>query len=117
MEAPAVKDEVFKVAEEAQSYIQLSTEYVRLKGFKLSLQFISILGKITMVFLLGLVGLFFLSLSAAWALGAWSGSLVYGFLIMGGIFAVLTFFGYLFRDQLEKPLLRTFSELYFKDHE
>ena len=32
MEAPAVKDEVFKVAEEAQSYIQLSTEYIRLKG-------------------------------------------------------------------------------------
>lgn len=68
--------------------------------------------------LFGLLVLFFLSLSLAFALGKWMGDNALGFLSIGIFYIFVAAIFYIFRKRwIEKPLLEKLSEIYFKDEE
>jgi hypothetical protein len=67
------------------------------------------------VFMTGMMGLFFLSMAAAYGIGQSLDNTFYGFLCVGGFYVVLAIVAYLIRHKLNKPILRKFSDFYFED--
>ena len=62
-----------------------------------------------------LITLGFFSVAGALFLGEALESPATGFLIVGGVYLLLFLLAYAFRDKLDGPFIRTFSEYFFDD--
>lgn len=109
----APKEALRNAAQEAQTYIDSTQEMIRLQAFKVSMRLVTALVKSLLVGLLVVVALLFLSVSAALALGLWLGDALWGFLLVGAIYLLAFGLAYRFRDRLDAPVLRHFSDIYF----
>lgn len=79
-----------------------------------SIKAISLIIKIILIF----TAVFFISMGVALLLGEMLGSLSSGFFIVGGFFLILTIIFALLRKQfIEKPIVRMYVDLFFKDQE
>ena len=108
--------ESFSEAEaSARSYIDSTEEYYKLKGFKFLMKGIISFSKILMIGTVAFMALFFLSLAASYGIGQALDNTFYGFLCVGGFYAVIGMVLYLLRRKINKPFLRKFSEFYFDE--
>jgi hypothetical protein len=64
---------------------------------------------------LGVLGLAFLTLGAALALGEWLGSYPGAFVLAGVFYFLLAGLAYMMRKRIDRWILRSFSDLYWKD--
>lgn len=110
-----VKENIAQVEASTRSYMERSTEYYRLKGFKFLMQGITEASKILLVTAIGFIALLFLSLAASFGIGQFLNNTFYGFLWVGGFYVFVGVISYLFRHKLDKPVLRKFSEFYYED--
>lgn len=110
-----IKESISDAEANARSYLEISGEYYKLKGFKFLMRGITSFAKILVVGTVGLLALLFLSLAASFGIGQALDNTFYGFLCVGGFYVLMGIILYLIRERLNKPLLKKFSEFYFDE--
>ena len=97
-----------------RAYVDDSLEYAELKGFRYSMVLITSIFKMLVLSVLILLTLLVLSIYTALYLSEIMGNTYDGFIVIGGIYALLGILFYLFRNRVNKPIMRIFSSQYFK---
>ena len=111
-----LKENTENIQDQAQAYIESNIAYYKLKSFKVAMKFTTLIFKFAFVFLLFLIVLMFFSVAGALAIGKTLDNYVFGFLIIGGVYLVITVIVFLFKDKIiEGPILEKFSEIFFND--
>ena len=112
-----LKESIADVDSNIKEYVGSNVEYYHLKSFKVLMKSITSLIKILLLGAIILVTILMLSFAASYGIGQSLGNTYYGFLVVGLFFVVISFIVYLFRNKLDKPLLKKFSNFYFEKHE
>ncbi len=103
---------IAQLGEVLKDYIGLQTEYVRLDVIEKIVKLLTAITLVVVFVTLFLIALIYFSFAAAYALGAILGSLIGGFLIIGGSYVGIFFLVVIFRHLLiEKPLVRFLTSL------
>ncbi|MBJ2175691.1 hypothetical protein JBL43_15670 [Aureibaculum sp. A20] len=110
----ALKENLFEADINIQSYAKSSEEYIKLKSFKALMIGITFITKLLIISALVGMSLLLLSLALAILLGEILNNLVLGFLIVGLFYALVGLIAYFLRNKLNAPLLKKFSNYYFK---
>ena len=104
------------IQNQTQIYIESNLAYYKLWGFKVAMKSTTMIVKFSLIVLCFLMVLFFCSIAGAFAIGKALDSYPLGFLIIGGIYMVLTLLLFLIKDKIvEGPILEKFSEIFFND--
>jgi hypothetical protein len=118
MEKTRIADNISEVIEASKTYIEAN-----LKLFKLSLlerlsKVVSLIISTTLVMLVGMLFVLFLSISAALFISSLLDSRTLGFLIMALFFLVIVIFLWVKRKTLViNPIIRTLNDIVFDDTE
>ncbi len=115
MANPAIQEPVLKVVGSVQSYMESSTDYIRLHVFKTLMRLLTSMAKSATVGVLGVLGLAFLTLGASLALGEWLESYPKAFVLTGFFYLLVAGLAYGLRKRIDRWILRSFSDLYWKD--
>lgn len=110
-----IKENFVELDSGVRSYIDRTTEYYQLKGFKFLMSGITSASKAVLLAAIGIMALFFLSLAASFGIGQALDNTFYGFLCIGLFYVVVGIIAYAIRHKVDKPLLRKFSEFYFDE--
>ncbi|MGB3150645.1 MAG: phage holin family protein [Maribacter sp.] len=110
-----VKENIAEAEVNFKAYIEHSSEYYKLKGFKFLMKGITYASKALMVSIVALMAIFFLSIAASFGLGQQLNNNFYGFLIVGLFYVLIGIILFLLRHKIDKPLLKKFSEFYFDE--
>ncbi|NHF59626.1 hypothetical protein FK220_009760 [Flavobacteriaceae bacterium TP-CH-4] len=108
-----LKRDLTEADADVRSYLEHSEEYFKLKVFKVLMGSVTAAAKALLVGAATLVALLMLSFAASYAFGLVLGSNYQGFLIVGLFYVLVAILCYLFRDKLDTPLLRKFSDYFF----
>jgi len=112
-----LKEGIADVDVNIRAYVGNNLEYYQLKSFKILMKSIASFTKVLLIGLVIAMTILILSLAASFGIGQALGNTFYGFLVVGLFFVLMSFIVYLLRDQLDKPLLKMFSKIYFEKHE
>jgi membrane protein required for beta-lactamase induction len=96
-----------------RSYIKNSDEYINLKIFKVLMRSITTFAQILLIGSVFLIALLIVSLAVCFGIGQAIDNLFYGFLIVGLFYVIVGVLCYAFREKLNRPLIRRFSNYYF----
>ncbi|TDE04370.1 competence protein [Flavobacterium sandaracinum] len=111
-----LKENTENIQEQAKVYIESTAAYYKLWGFKVAMKSTTMIIKFSLVLLCFSMVLLFCSVAAALAIGIALGSYALGFLIVGGIYLVITGILFSIKDKIvEGPILEKFSEIFFND--
>ena len=111
-----LKEHTENIQDQAQTFVESNIAYYKLKGFKVAMKSTTMIVKFTLIFLGFLMVLFFCSIAGAYAIGQYLDSNALGFLIIAGVYLVLTGLLFLVKDKIvEGPILEKFSEIFFND--
>ena len=111
-----IKENVNQIQEETKAYIDSSAAYYKLWGFKVAMKSASTIIKFSLVAICLSMVLLFGSIAGAIALGYALDNFAYGFLIVSGIYLLITFALFLLKDKIvEGPVMSKFSEIFFND--
>ncbi len=108
-----IKEHMAEAEDSTKSYVDSSLQYYRLKSFKSLMQGITVIAKVILIGTFLVLALLLLSIAASFWVGDMLDSNAGGFLVVGGFYVLMGFLLYIFRQKLETPLLRKFSEFYF----
>jgi ABC-type multidrug transport system fused ATPase/permease subunit len=108
-----LKDNFIDIDKDTRSYLENTGEYYKLQVFKVVMRSITSFAKLMLVGSIALLALFMLSFAAAYGLGLWLENTFLGFMFVGLFYVIIGIFCYLFRQKLDSPLLKRFSEYYF----
>ena len=111
-----LKEHTENIQDQAQAFVKSNVAYYKLKGFKIAMKSTTMIVKVTLMFLCFLMVLLFFSIAGAYAIGQYLDSYALGFLIVGGIYLVITGLLFLVKDKIvEGPILEKFSEIFFNE--
>ncbi|SHF84522.1 hypothetical protein SAMN05443549_101552 [Flavobacterium fluvii] len=111
-----IKEHTENIQKEAQAYIENSVAYYKLWGFKVAMKSTTMILKFVLIAIALMMVLFFCSIAGALAIGNALGSYSLGFLIIAGIYLVISGLLFLIKDKMvEGPILEKFSEIFFND--
>ena len=110
-----LKENFVALDDDVRSYIEQNREYYQLKAFKIAMKGITSLTQMFCIGAIVLLTLLLLALTIAIGIGLAMNNMFYGFLIVGPFFVVVSTLLYVFRDKLNKPVLRKFSDFYFDE--
>ncbi len=116
MAAPAYQEPVLKVVGSVQSYVESSTDYIRLQVFKTLMRLMTSLVKSSVVGVLIILALLFLSIGATLALGDQMESYPLAFTLMGILYLLAAGVAYVMRGRLERWVLQSYSDLYWNEN-
>lgn len=102
-----------QAVDKGEEYLKKSHEYYRLKIFQQLTSTVSLLVKAVAVGAFVLVGLLFLSISLAIAIGNALDSVSLGYLIVGGLFVIISVLIYLFRSSINNKVIVSLSKTFF----
>ena len=97
-----------------QQYATKEYEYAQLKFFYQASSVSTSIAKFALIGICAVIAMGFLSLAAALGIGAMLGNWVLGFLIMGGIFLLITLIVYSMRKRIEHIIVKKMSATYFE---
>jgi hypothetical protein len=110
-----IKENFAEADSRVRSYIERSSEYYQLKGFKFLMLGITSFSKVLLLAAIGFIALFFLSVAASFGIGQSLDNTFYGFLCVGLFYVVVGLIAYAARHKMDKPILKRFSEFYFEE--
>lgn len=111
-----LKEHTEDIQKQAKEYIENSVAYYKLWGFKVAMKSTTMMLKFALIAMSLTMVLLFFSVAGALAIGQALDSYALGFLIVGGIYLVLTGLLFLVKDKVvEGPILEKFSEIFFND--
>jgi cytochrome c biogenesis protein CcdA len=111
-----LKEHTEDIQKQAQSYIDNSVAYYKLKSFKVAMKSTTLILKFVLIAISLSMVLFFCSIAGAFAIGKALDSYALGFLIVAGIYLVFSGLLFLIKDKIvEGPILEKFSEIFFND--
>lgn len=108
-----IRENLAEVDSDIRSYIENTGEYYKLQGFKIGMRSITSFAKMLMLGSIVLLALFMLSFAAAYGIGLWLENTFLGFLFVGLFYILIGIIFYLYRNLLDRLMLRKFSEYYF----
>ena len=113
-----IKENAEDLKNQAKELIDANLKYYKLWGFKILMKSTSIMLKVFLLAIMLLIVTLFFSIALAIGIGYALDNMAYGFLIVGGIYLILAIIVYKYQDKLtEKPLLSSFSRIFFKDYD
>jgi cytochrome c biogenesis protein CcdA len=111
-----LKENTEHIQEQMQSFLESNVAYYKLWGFKVAMKSTTMILKLTLIFVCFGMVLLFCSIAGALAIGKYMDDYSMGFLIVGGIYLVLTGLLFTIRDKFfEGSVLEKFSEIFFND--
>ncbi len=108
-----IKKDLAEVEADVRSYLENSEEYLKLKVFKVIMGMVALAAQIVLVVSITLLALIFLSFAASFAIGKALNDDYLGFIIVGAFYVLIGIICYVFRNRLNKPLIKKFSKRYF----
>jgi hypothetical protein len=108
-----LKNDLMGLKTNMGSYLEHSDEYYRLKIFKVLSKNATGILKLLLIAISSLFALLFLSFAACLWLSELMNSYFIGFLIIAGTYIFIAVMLYIFREQLNKPVLKKLSKYYF----
>ncbi len=111
-----LKENTENIQEQAKAYIESTAAYYKLWGFKVAMKSTTMIIKFSLILLCFSMVLLFCSVAGALAIGIALDSYALGFLIVGGVYLVITGILFSIKDKIvEGPILERFSEIFFND--
>ena len=111
-----LKENTEEIQEQIHNYIKTNVSYYKLWGFKVAMKSTTMIFKFSLIFMCLSMVLLFCSIAGAMAIGKSLESYPFGFLIVGGIYLLITSLLFLIKDKIvEGPILEKFSEIFFND--
>jgi hypothetical protein len=111
-----IKENTENIQNQAQAYIESTTSYYKLVGFKVAMKSTTMIFKFVLILLCFTMVLLFGSVAAAFAIGQYFESNTIGFLIVAGFYLVATLGISMIKEKsIEGPILEKFSEIFFND--
>lgn len=98
---------------DVRSYLQHSEAYLELKIFQVFMKSVASLAQTLLIGAVLFLALFILSFAIAFGLGQLMDNTFHGFLIVAGFYVLASLLCYRFRNWLNAPLLKRFSDFYF----
>lgn len=112
-----LKENIQDIREDMKGLLESNIAYYKLWLFKVMTKSFSALLKVLLIGVFLVVALTFFSVAAAIAVGEALDSMAYGFLIVGGFYFLLCAIVYVCRRSVEKPIIETFSEIFYNEED
>ncbi len=109
----SLNDTTSKMTDAGETYVKKSQEYFRLKIFQQLAVSVSMVAKVLVIGGLLAIGLFFLSFALALAIGEWLDNLALGYLVVAGLFLMVTGIVYLLRKAINKVVIKQIAYKFF----
>jgi hypothetical protein len=111
-----LKENTDQIQEQAKAYLETTVSYYKLWGFKVAMKSTTMILKFTLILLCFAMVLLFASVAGALAIGIYFDSYAIGFLIVAGVYILMTGLLFSIKDKvIEGPILEKFSEIFFND--
>lgn len=108
-----LKNDLMGLQGEVRSYIEHSDEYYRLKIFKILSKHATGILKFIVIGTSSIFALLFISFAACLGLSEVFDSYFIGFIVVASFYVLVAILLYLFRAQLNAPVLKKLSKYYF----
>lgn len=113
MNEDTVKDKLTNLFEDLKEYINIKFQILSLTlGEKVARVLAVISSSVAIILFLSMF-IFFASFAAAFAIGNCVGGTGYGFLIVAGFYLLLGIIIFIFKSNIEKPLINIFIKMFF----
>lgn len=103
-----------KAADIGERYLDKSQEYYKLRIFQQVSYTVSMVGKALIIGAVLFIGLIFLAVASAIALGDLLGHVALGYLIVGVVFFIAAFIIYQVRQRIDSAIIKKFQTKIFK---
>ena len=111
-----LKDNIEDIQANTKAYVESSIAYYKLLGFKVAVKSTTLILKFVLISMCIIFVLLFLSVAAALAIGKSMDSYVVGFLIVAGVYLVLTLLLLMIKNKIvEGPIFEKFSDIFFNE--
>lgn len=111
-----LKDDLNQIQEESKSFVNSNIAYYKLWGFKVMMRSATVVFKFILLTLCAMLFIIFASVTLALLIGKALDSYVYGFMIVAGIYLLLTILLSFAKSKIiEGRILRRFSDIFFND--
>lgn len=111
-----IKENSQDLQDQAKAFLESNVSYYKLWFFKVAMKSTTMLLKLFLVSIMLVMVIVFFSIAGALAIGYAFNNFVYGFLIIGGFYLILSILIYKIQDKIvEGPILEKFSEFFFND--
>lgn len=111
-----LENNVDNLNNDVQSFVKKSVEYYKLDFYKKTMKVMVAATRTLLIFGMALMVLLFISIAVAILIGEETGSLSYGFFLVGGFYLLITLLIAIFgKKALERIILTSTSKIFFND--
>lgn len=112
-----LKDNIQETQDIVKKLVDGNMTYYKLWIFKVIVRSASSLLQLLLIGILLVMVLVFISIAAAISIGYAFDNYALGFLIIGGLYLLMTFIVFAIRSKIEKPIIKALSEILYNDED